>query len=93
MVTPLDGSGDLIDTTNAYTQVLRVKPDDGDALFRLGVCHRMRYESERGLPTDFQRAVDLWSQAVSIDPNQYIWRRRIQQYGPRAPQELSTWET
>ncbi|GAG28807.1 unnamed protein product, partial [marine sediment metagenome] len=28
-------------------------------------------------------AVDAWTTALSLDPNQYIWRRRIQQYGPR----------
>ena len=32
---------------------------------------------------DFQAAVDHWQAALDIDPNQYIWRRRIQQYGPR----------
>jgi hypothetical protein len=73
----------LDEAIEAYAKAHRISPDDGDALFRMGACHLMRYESERGLPTDFQRAVDLWSQAVSIDPNQYIWRRRIQQYGPR----------
>ena len=31
----------------------------------------------------FQRAIDAWGQALAIDPNHYIWRRRIQQYGPR----------
>ena len=25
----------------------------------------------------------LYLEAIAIDPNQYIWRRRIQQYGPR----------
>lgn len=24
-----------------------------------------------------------WGTALDVDPNQYIWRRRIQQYGPR----------
>jgi hypothetical protein len=27
--------------------------------------------------------VQQWQAALEIDPNQYIWRRRIQQYGPR----------
>lgn len=51
--------------------------------FRLGVAHRMRYESSSGQPSDFQKAVDYWNSALAEDPNQYIWRRRIQQYGPR----------
>ena len=34
-------------------------------------------------PDDFRRAVEQWEAALDIDPNNYIWRRRIQQYGPR----------
>lgn len=69
--------------TCGYTQALRAKPDDGDAHFRLGVCYRMRSESQHPLPGDFQTAVDHWMTARSLQPNQYIWRRRIEQYGPR----------
>jgi tetratricopeptide (TPR) repeat protein len=43
----------------------------------------MRHESALRQAGDFQKAVDLWSQALAKDPNQYIWRRRIQQYGSR----------
>jgi hypothetical protein len=71
------------DAINAYTQALQVRPDDGDAHFRLGVCYRSRYESRQRTPTDFQTAVDHWTKARTIQPNQYIWRRRIEQYGPR----------
>jgi tetratricopeptide (TPR) repeat protein len=31
----------------------------------------------------FQAAVDNWGKALELEPNQYIYRRRIQQYGPR----------
>ena len=34
-------------------------------------------------PGDFQAAVDAWGERLELDPNQYIWRRRIEQYGPR----------
>jgi len=47
------------------------------------VARRLRYDSGARRPQDFQAAVDHWAHALSIDPNQYIWRRRIQQYGPR----------
>lgn len=50
--------------------------------YRLGVLYRMRYDSEHRQPGDFQAAIDAWEQALKLDPNQYIWRRRIQQYGP-----------
>jgi len=68
---------------SAYSQCLKIKPRDAAVQFRLGVCYRMRQESTLRHAGDFQKAVDLWSQALAKDPNQYIWRRRIQQYGPR----------
>ncbi len=67
----------------AYTKTISINGDDGDGHFRLGVCYRMRYESKHREPTDFQTAVDHWSKALATNPNQYIWRRRLQQYGPR----------
>ena len=77
------GPAKVDDAIDAYRRVLRIEPNDGDAHFRLGVCYRMRHESPRQLGTDFQTAVNHWSKARSIHPNQYIWRRRIEQYGPR----------
>lgn len=77
------GPGGLDEAIHAYTQALQAKPDDGDAHFRLGVCYRIRSESQHALPGDFQTAVDHWTTARSLQPNQYIWRRRIEQYGPR----------
>ena len=67
----------------AYRKSLRLDPDDGVTRFNLGVAYRMRYDSGLRRPGDFQSAVDAWSEALAIDPNNYIWRRRIQQYGPR----------
>ncbi len=43
----------------------------------------MRHESAGRHTGDFQSAVDAWGRALELDPNQYIWRRRIEQYGPR----------
>ncbi len=51
--------------------------------FRFGVLRRMRHDSEYRRPHDFADAVHHWSMALAKNPNQYIWRRRIQQYGPR----------
>jgi tetratricopeptide (TPR) repeat protein len=78
-----EGPGRIEAALDAYRQALRVKPDDGDAHFRLGVCYRARYESPQAQPNDFQAAVDEWTRARQLEPNQYIWRRRIEQYGPR----------
>jgi hypothetical protein len=77
------GAGRADQAVDAYERVVREQPEDGMAHFRLGVAHRMRYDSDGRRDGDFQKAVDEWSSALEIDPNQYIWRRRIQQYGPR----------
>src|SRR5215469_3607288 len=67
----------------AYQRALRLDPASGPLHFRLGAAYRKRYDSNFRQPEDFQKAVEQWSAALEIDPNQYIWRRRIQQYGPR----------
>ena len=67
----------------AYRLAIEDDADDARAHFRLGVALRHRYEAGSGEPGDAQRALDAWSAALALDPNQYIWRRRIQQYGPR----------
>jgi hypothetical protein len=89
------GPGGLDEAIHAYTQALHAKPDDGDAHFRLGVCYRTRSESQHPIPGDFQTAVDHWMTARSLQPNQYIWRRRIEQYGPRLtkPYPFYDWVT
>lgn len=66
----------------AAQQALRRQPD-GKTHFHLGVLHRWRYDSAYGQPDDFRQAVEHWAAALRFDPNNYIWRRRIQQYGPR----------
>jgi len=59
------------------------KGDSAEAHFRTGVALRARSESEASTITDAQGAVVEWQTALAMNPNQYIWRRRIQQYGPR----------
>lgn len=51
--------------------------------FRKGVLLRMREDSKARMPGDFQASIDTWRAALAENPRQYIWRRRIQQYGPR----------
>ena len=75
-----DQLGEAID---AYGRALELDPGDGPTLFRLGVVYRRRYDSSLRRPGDFRRAVSRWRAALETNPNQYIWRRRIQQYGPR----------
>lgn len=73
----------LSEAIEAYQHTLRLEPEAGPLHFRLGVAYRKRYDSDFRQPEDFQKAVEQWSVALEIDPNEYIWRRRIQQFGPR----------
>jgi hypothetical protein len=75
---------DLDGAIDAYRRGLARDAGDAAAAFRLGVCYRLRYDRAAvPEPADFQRALVAWQDAVDRDPNQYIWRRRVQQYGPR----------
>jgi len=67
----------------SYRQAIELAPEEAPTEFRLGVTLRRRYDSAQGTPTDFGAAIEHWTRALSLDPNNYIWRRRIQQYGPR----------
>lgn len=77
------GPEQIDDAVAAYGRAVELDPLDGPTQFALGVAYRRRLDSEYRQPGDFQHAVDHWGNALAIDPNQYIWRRRIQQYGPR----------
>lgn len=84
----------MLDKAVAWLQEWsRHEPDSGRAHFQLGVALRRRSESSYAKRGDAQRAVDEWTKALKIDPNQYIWRRRLQQYGPRLdkPYDFYTW--
>jgi hypothetical protein len=80
------GNAGVNDALDAFGRAHQLDPKDGPALFRLGVCYRLRYDSEGRRPGDFQAAIDAWNEALQLEPNRYIWRRRIQQYGPRLNQ-------
>ena len=74
--------GDEADLELGLERFERLATEPADH-FRLGVALRMRADSSRARHGDFQRAIDGWATALALDPNQYIWRRRLQQYGPR----------
>lgn len=75
-----------------YEKALQFDPGSGPDHFRLGVAYRKRYDSSERREGDFARAVEHWRRALDIDPNQYIWRRRIQQYGPRLNKPYSFYD-
>lgn len=77
------GPSRIDDAIAAYDRAATLDARSAPLQFRLGVAYRMRSESDAAQPGDFQRAVERWGAALEIDPNHYIYRRRIQQYGPR----------
>ncbi len=76
-------TGGLDAAVAAFEQASLRDPSDARARFRAGVALKRRSESEQAQPGDAQAAIDSWAQALQLVPNQYIWRRRVQQYGPR----------
>ena len=68
---------------DAAIKALSDSAEDAADFFRLGVLMRKRYDSPSRRTGDFAGAVTAWGKALAANPGQYIWRRRIQQYGPR----------
>lgn len=65
-----------------FEQAVASEDKNGKALFGLGVAYRMRFDKSGNID-DFAKAAANWQAALAVNPNQYIWRRRIEQYGPR----------
>jgi len=77
------GDDQLDRVVAGYAELLQESDDVGPIHFRLGVAYRRRHDSDSRQSGDFEKAVEHWAAALDANPNQYIWRRRIQQYGPR----------
>lgn len=76
-----------------YTQATQRQPDRSNVKFRLGVAYRMLYEfTDRREAHFFTQAVANWESALLQKPNQYIYRRRIEQYGPRLKKPYSFYD-
>ncbi len=86
------GNGGVDRAILAYRQALSGGKENAATLFRLGVAYRQRYDSDQRRADDFTHAVVHWSRALELNPNQYIWRRRIQQYGPRLAKPYSFYD-
>jgi len=75
------------DDLDRAIETLSKDAEQGEArpaqLFRLGVAYRLRCDSPRARPGDFQAALDAWAAAVRQESNVQVWRRRLLQYGPR----------
>ncbi len=77
------GEKKLDEAITAYQKATALAPEDAEAQFRLGVAYCLRHDAAEAQAGDFAQAAAHWNRAVELNPNQYIWRRRIQQYGPR----------
>ncbi|BDS07557.1 hypothetical protein NT6N_25970 [Oceaniferula spumae] len=77
---------------DSLLKAVKESPKDAAAHFRLGVAYRKRYDSDQRKSIDFASAIDAWETALRLNPNQYIWRRRIQQYGPRLDKPYSFYD-
>lgn len=86
------GPSRLADAINAYQSALEREPKHASTVFRLGVTFRKRYDSREQRRNDFESAVEHWEKALNLNPNQYIWRRRLQQYGPRLEKPYSFYD-
>jgi tetratricopeptide (TPR) repeat protein len=85
-------TGDPDAAVAAFERAVAADSEHGYTLFRAGVAYRWRYDSAAARPGDFQHAVRYWERALAVDPNNYIWRRRIQQYGPRLTKPYSFYD-
>ena len=85
--------GNPAEAVALFEKAVKKNPGSGRAHFRLGTVLRRRADSSGRMPGDGQRSVEEWGAALSRNPNQYIWRRRIQQYGPRLdkPYNFYSW--
>lgn len=71
---------------------LEKNPKSPVANFRYGVALRQRFDSKERKEGDFGKAIEAWQKALELKPDQYIWRRRIQQYGPRLDKPYSFYD-
>ena len=86
------GDASIRRCVDAFSRAVDLDPEDGWLHFRLGVAYRRLFDLDQKDMDLFRRAISQWQAALDLDPNQYIWRRRIQQYGPRLDKPYSFYD-
>ena len=86
-------AGDWSEAVSAFATEIEADAGNAEAWFRLGCSYRARHDSPGQEPGDFQDAITAWTKALELKPANYIFRRRVQQYGPRLmkPYPFYTW--
>ncbi len=86
-------TGDAQAAVAAFEKEVAANDASADSWFRLGCSLRARHDSEYREPGDFQGAITAWTKALELNPPNYIFNRRLQQYGPRLmkPYPFYTW--
>jgi len=77
---------------DSFSRAVDLAPEDGWLHFRLGVAYRRLFDLDQNDMDLFRHAISQWQASLELDPNQYIWRRRIQQYGPRLDKPYSFYD-
>ena len=86
------GDERVFESVRAFELASSKAADDGWLHFRLGVAYRRYFDLTQSNMEYFKKAIEQWQAALELDPNQYIWRRRIQQYGPRLDKPYSFYD-
>jgi len=87
--------GNLPAALSAFGEAAEKADDAGRrsrARFRLGVARMAAAEQPNAEPGLFAAALEDWRAALAANPSQYVWRRRIQQYGPRLDKPYSFYD-
>jgi hypothetical protein len=80
------------ESLEAREKEVLASPKSPVANFQFGVALRRRFDSGARHDADFLKAIDSWRKALALQPDLYIWRRRIQQYGPRLDKPYSFYD-
>lgn len=94
-----ESSDSIIQAIDSYQRALQAaeskspKTSRADIQFRIATSNRLLYEAQGQRDPDlFWKSVQLWENALKTNPNQYIYRRRIEQYGPRLKKPYSFYD-
>ncbi len=66
----------------AFQHAIDDERGDAESWFAQGVAYRIRHDLAEREAGDFQAALDAWREAAHLEPNNAIYRCRLQQYGP-----------